>query len=149
MAIKKIDSTGTKVNVSGDGGITFETIGCLQSLGSLEETRPVQSYSCLSSNDSTKSLGSIERGTLNLQALLDTDSVTNAGQEVLRTAFYANTDVTVQIELTDMPSGGTNGTTYEFEGGVSRLATTIEKDAAVLVDFDTEITSDITVTPAA
>ena len=142
MALSKVDSTGTKVRVSSDNGVKYEQMGCLQSIGSLEETRASTSYGCLSSNDSTKSLGGIERSALDLQVLLDTATATNKGQELLKKAFYDNKPVKIQVELSD--TGTTSGTVYEFAGQVSKYSVTVEKDSAVMVDFSVEIVSAIT-----
>jgi len=144
MAVAKIDSTGTVIRVSSDGGTTFEQLGCIQTVGGLEETRPVTSYGCLSSNDSTKSLGAIERGTFDIQVLLDVDT-TGAAQQTVRNAFANNTEIDVQVELSN--TGATHGTQYEFTAQVSKSTVTIAKDEAVMYDMSLEITSAIVETP--
>jgi hypothetical protein len=147
MAINKIDSTGTKISVSDDGGTTWNQLGCIQSVGGLEETRPVTSYGCLSTNDSTKSLGAIERGTFDIQVLLDVNATSGAAQELVRAAFGSNDEIDVQIELSN--SHGSHGTQYEFTAQVSKSTVTIAKDEAVMYDMSLEITSAITETDPA
>jgi len=143
MAINKIDSTGTIIRVSDDGGATYEQLGCIQTVGGLEETRPVQSYGCLSTNDSTKSLGAIERGTFDIGVLLDVDT-TGLAQQTVRDAFANNTEIDIQIELSN--TGATHGTQYEFTSQVSRSTVEIAKDEAVMYNMSLEITSAITET---
>jgi len=140
MAVAKIDSTGTVIRVSTDGGTTYEQLGCIQTVGGLEETRPVTSYGCLSSNDSTKSLGAIERGTFDITVLLDVDT-TGAAQQMVRDAFAGNTEIAVQVELSN--TGTTHGTQYEFTAQVSKSTVTVAKDEAVMYDMSLEITSAI------
>ncbi len=135
--ITKIDSQGTLVRVD------TKLIGCLQSIGNLEETRSVTSYTCMSSNESTKALGGVERGSLDLGCFLDPDDA--EGQEALKTAFDTNAEVAIEIELSN---GVTSGTIYGFTGQVSSYSVGIEKDAIVSVDFTVEITSVIAETPA-
>ncbi len=139
MAIVKIDSQGTLVRIN------TKEIGCLQSVGDLAETRTVTSYSCMSSNESTKALGGVERGALELGVFLDPEDV--EGQEELRNAFMNNTSVDVELELSN--TLGVNGTMYQFTGQVSGYNTTIQKDEIVGVNFTVEITSSITEVPAA
>ncbi len=118
---------------------TADAVGCPQSLGSIEQTRAVTEYKCMSSNDSAKALGAIERGNMEVGLLFDpTDT---AGQDALKTAFAANTDFLFGIEL---PDGTTNGTTFAFIGSVSAVSIGIEQDAAVTYNVTIEIASDVT-----
>ena len=73
---------------------------CPQSLGNLEQTRNVQEYKCLSSNDSKKIMGSISRGSLDIGMLFDPTDV--AGQEALIGYFENNTNFIVGIEYSDL-----------------------------------------------
>lgn len=136
------------INVTDTQGITVKIddnlIGCLQSLGNVEETRGVKEYTCMSSNLSAKSLGSISRGSMDIQVLLDEADV--LGQKGLKDAFTANTSVVVAIELSDI--GTTNGTIYTFTGKVSKVSKSFPKDEATMIDFTVEIASDVVTTPA-
>ena len=136
MAITKVDVQGIILTV--DAGV----VGCVQSLGNLEETRAITEYTCMTSQDSAKSGGAISRSALDISVLLD-PSATTDGQKALRDAFASNTEVAMEIELND---GGTSGTTFAFTGLVSKLSITMEKDAAVGLDISVELASAITET---
>ncbi len=130
---------GTTITIDGS------EIGCIQSIGTMAETRPVTKYSCMSSDDSTSALGGIERSSLDIGVFLDPDDAT--GQGALEAAFRTNAEVQAIIELSD--SLGTNGTQYEFTSQVSGYNITIEKDQAVMASFTLEINSSYTITAAA
>jgi len=139
MAITKVDSQG--IIIKADSAV----VGCLQSIGNIEESRTVKEYSCMTSNDSAKALGSILRGALDLNVLLDPATSTD-GQKTLRDAFAANTDVPMIIELSDM--GATHGTQFAFTGKVSKVSIGLPKDEAVTLDITVEIASAVTETAA-
>ena len=155
MAISIINSQGVQMYVvSPSLGETAPTValiqagdlvGCPQSIGSIEQTRTVTEYKCLSSNDSVKSLGSIGRGNLEIGLLFDPDDT--AGQDALKTAFASNAEVTIGIELSD--NGGTNGTIFAFNAYVSSVSVGIEQDSAVTYTVTVEIASDVTELAAA
>jgi len=139
MAINVTDTQGITVKVDGD------LVGCLQTIGSLEETRSVKEYTCMSSNESAKSLGSISRGSLDIGLLLDESDI--LGQKALKDAFNTNTAVTMAIELSD--SLGVNGTIYTFTGKVSKVGRSFPTDEGVMIDFTVEVASETVITPAA
>lgn len=142
MAITKVDVQGVSVTVDGNA------CGCIQAIGNIEEARSVQEYSCMTSNETVKALGSITRGALSLGLLLDPAATTD-GQKALRDAFAANTEVTIVIELNNQitPTTG-NGTKYSFTAKVSKVSIGLPKDGAVMLDMDLEISSAITETAA-
>ena len=123
-----------------------DVVGCPQSIGSIEETRTVTEYKCMSSNDTAKALGSISRGNIELGLLFDPDDVT--GQSVLKAAFAGNLRLGIGIELPDRDDtlGETlmSGTIFYFEGSVSAVSVGIEQDAAVTYTVTIEISSDVT-----
>jgi len=141
MAIKTIQTQGTTISIGG------QYIGCIQSIGTITESRNITEYTCIDSNDNTKAMGAISRGNLSIQVLFDPGDT--EGQQALRDAFYNNVSFETIIEFSDMPASGTNGTKWTFTGQVSQLETAIEKDAAVLQTFTLEVLSDIVETPAA
>lgn len=139
MAINVTDVQGITVKVDGD------LVGCLQTIGSIEETRNVKEYTCMSSNESAKSLGSISRGAIDIGLLLDETDV--LGQAGLKAAFTANTEVAIAIELSD--TLGVNGTIYTFTGKVSKMSRSFPTDEGVMIDFTVEVASETVTTPAA
>ncbi len=145
--ISKMDSQGTTITITNPTGTvtTPVLVGCIQSIGSISETRPVTKYTCMDSADSTSALGGVERGSLSVGVFFQPDDIT--GQEALREAFEANDEVSVVIEFSD--SLGVSGTLWTFTGQVSGLETAIEKDAAVMQTFTIEVNSAIVETPAA
>ncbi len=108
-------------------------INCPQSIGEVSETRQVQEYKCLSSNESAKALGAVSRSSFDVGVLLNPED--RAGQQLLRQAFRDNTNVVMGIEI--------DGAMLYFEAGVSGMGTTIEQDAAIITKFSIEVSSDI------
>jgi hypothetical protein len=149
MAISKIDVTGTTITVTNPNGTitTPVLIGCIQSIGNIDETRAVTKYTCIDNNDSTSALGGIERGQLSVGVFFDPDDTT--GQEVMREAFVQNDEIDVVIEFSNTPTGGTHGTQWSFKGQISGISTALEKDNAVQQTFTLEINSEIVETAAA
>ena len=154
MAITVINSQGMQMYVLDSLGETTPTalliqagdlVGCTQSVGSLEETRTVTEYKCMSTDESAKALGSITRGNIEIGLLFD--PADTAGQDALKVAFAANTEVTVGIELPN--TGGGNGTIFAFNGGISGVSIGIVQDEAVTYTVTVEISSDITEIAAA
>jgi len=139
MAINVTDVQGITVKVDGN------LVGCLQTIGSIEEVRTVKEYTCLSSNASAKSLGSISRGAIDIGLLLDETDV--LGQAGLKAAFASNVEVVIAIELSD--SLGLNGTTYTFTGKVSKMSRAFPTNEGVTIDFTVEIASEVVTIPAA
>ena len=115
-----------------------DLVGCPQSIGSIEETRAMTEYTCISSDESIKALGSISRGNTVISLLFDPDDAT--GQAALKAAFADNTKVGIGIEF---PNGTTNGTILYFEGVISAVSIGIEKDAAITYDVTVEISSEV------
>ena len=165
MAINYMDSQGTKLFIlnatqaaaltgtpatdsllitdgTGAAGDSF-LVGCPQSIGSIEETRTVTEYKCMSSNDTAKALGSISRGNIEIGLLFDPTDI--LGQDLLKDSFSNNWLIGVGIELPDETGGaGAVGTIFYFEGKVSAVSVGIEQDAAVTYTVTIEISSDVT-----
>lgn len=141
MAITKVDTQGIQLSADGNA------VGCLQSIGSLEESRTVKEYTCLSSDESVKALGAISRGSLEISVLLD--PAATDGQATLVTAFETNADVALVIELNNQitPTTG-NGTQYAFTAKVSRISKEFPADEAIMLNITVEISSAITETAA-
>ena len=123
-----------------------DVVGCPQSIGTIEETRTVTSYKCMSSNETAKAFGAIERGNMEIGLLFDPDDA--AGQLALKTAFGDNTLIGVGIEFPDadvtLGTTGASGTILYFEGGISAVSVGIEQDSAVTYTVTIEISSEVT-----
>lgn len=155
MALNPINSQGVTVWVVAPAlGSTAPTValiqagkevGCLQSLGNIDQSRTVTELSCMNTDDTAKVLGSITRANTEIGMFLNPDD--EAGQKALEDAFNNNTNVTIGIELPN--KGTTNGTIYVFEAGVSSTSVGIEKDQAVTFNIVAEISSSITKLEAA
>ena len=152
MALQVTESQNTKVYIlPADTALTDaasiktalatgKQIGCLQDLGSIAASRNVQEYSCLSSDETAKSLGAISLPNVTLQLLFDADDVT--GQAELRTMWNTNTRRIMVVELPDQITHTTGNPTYiYFEAGLSSHGVTISKDNAVMVDVTAEVCS--------
>ncbi len=149
MALNVTNTQGTKVYIAPAGTDVADAtkiataiasasqIGCIQSLGSIDTSREVQEFACMSSDEIAKSLGSIKAGNLDISLLFDATDA--AGQKELRDMYTANERRVFIIELVD--AGTANPTYICFEGAVSAMATPIDKDSAVLQNFTVEMTS--------
>ena len=154
MAIPVINSQGMIMYiVSPSLGITPPTaalimagdvVGCPQSVGNLDQTRTVTEYKCMSSDESAKALGSIQRGNIEIGLLFDPEDA--AGQLALKTAFADNAEITIGIELPDVGGTGTggNGTIFAFNASISGVSIGIVQDEAVTYTVTAEIASEIT-----
>ena len=103
MAINVINSQGMTLWVNttvpsgtptySDVSTGGEVVGCPQSIGALEQTRAVTEYKCMSSNETAKALGGIERGNIEVGLLFDPEDT--AGQDALKTAFASNSQLLI------------------------------------------------------
>lgn len=127
-------STATAIETAISGG---DAIGCIQELGSISTSRSVNEYSCLSSDETAKSLGSLSLGNLNVQLLFD--ATDTAGQDALRGMYSANVSKLFIVELND--DGGTNPSYFTFNGAISSEEIAVAKDSAVMYNVTLEINS--------
>ncbi|MEA2091116.1 MAG: hypothetical protein U9O83_01970 [Campylobacterota bacterium] len=149
MALATTDVQGVKIYIAADGtdvstagAVTTaiagaDQIGCVQSIGEIASTKNVQTYSCLSSDEISKSIGSLQLGNTQISLLFDTADA--AGQAALRTMYETNARKVFIIELND--NAGATATTITFNGAISGQAIPLEKDAAVLINSTIEFTS--------
>lgn len=121
-----------------------DQVGCLQDIGSIATTRSVQEYTCLSSDETTKSTGSLSAGNFTVGMLFD--AVDTTGQAELRAMYSANETRTMIIALSD--DGATSPTYITFEGFVSGQDISVQKDSAVMINSTVEIASAILITEA-
>lgn len=148
-----VNSQGTKVYILDVPGTPWATtgaavtaiqggalVGCPQSIGNIEETRSVKEYTCMTTNDSMKSLGSITRGNIQIGLLFDPSDA--AGQAALKAAFASNTQKVIAVELPN--KGTTNGTIFWFVAGISGVSLGIVQDEAITYDVTAEIASAVT-----
>jgi len=152
MPISVLDSQGTKVYIAPAGTAlvtavnvqtayaTAKLVGCIQDLGSITKTRNVQEYSCLSSDEVTKSLGSLSLGNITVGMLFDPTDV--AGQKELKDMFSANTRREFIVGLSDAAfSATTSPTCFVFTGAVSSVEVSIQKNNAVMITATVEFAS--------
>ena len=150
--MKITDSQGTKVYLVPTSTVLTDAasvataiaagkqIGCLQDLGEITSSRNVQEYSCLSSDEIQKSLGSISLPNLSISLLFD--STDTAGQKELRDMFKDNERRIMIVALNDEVTPATGNPTYiYFEAGLSSAGVAIQKDNAVMYNVTIEICS--------
>ena len=120
---------------------TAKQIGCVQDLGEITVSRSVQEYSCLSSDEVSKSLGSLTLGNQTIGLLFDAKDA--AGQADLVAAFNDATSAgkrrTAILQLND--EGTTNPTYIVYDIAVSSLGVAVAKDNAVMRNFTVEVLS--------
>lgn len=151
-ALKVTDVQGTKVYLAPQGAdvadaakiktaiSTAKQIGCLQSIGGITMSRSVQEYTCISSDASTKSQGSVTLGNQEISTLFN--AADTAGQEDLIAMWDGKERRTFIIELNDQITPTTGNPTYiTYEVFVSNVSIDMAKDAAVLYNATLEISS--------
>lgn len=114
-------------------------INCLMDLGDISlGSRSVQEYTCMSSDNAFKSLGSVSLANVAPQLLFKPDDV--AGQADLRDMWDNNTRRILVIELNDQITDTTGNPTYiTFEAAISSPSMAIAKDNAVMYNPTIEI----------
>lgn len=152
MALAVTDVQGTKLHLVATSVATTDAaaiataisggkqIGCLQSIGDITMSRAVQEYTCISSDDSTKSQGSITLGNQEISTLFN--AADTAGQQDLIAMWDGKERRKLIIELNDEITPTTGNPTYiVYEVFVSNVSLPIAKDAAVLYNATLEISS--------
>ena len=136
-------ATGTDVSSAAaiataiTGGVQ---IGCIQALGDITQTRAVTEYTCISSDESSKSQGSISLGNQEISTLFN--AADTAGQQDLIAMWDGKERRILIIELNDEITPTTGNPTYiTYEVFVSSPTFTMQKDNAVLYNATLEISS--------
>lgn len=151
-AIPVTDVQGTKVYLAAIGTdvadaakiktaiTTAKQIGCLQSIGDISMTRAVQEYTCISSDNSTKSAGSVSLGNQEISTLFN--AADTAGQQDMIKAWDEKTRRILIIELNDQITPTTGNPTYiTYEVFPSGVTIPMAKDSAVMYNATMEMCS--------
>lgn len=151
MALTVVESQGTQAYLVAVGTdvsdaakvktaiATAKQINCLLDLGDISlGSRSVQEYTCMSSDNAFKSLGSISLANVTPQLLYKPDDV--AGQADIRDMWTTNTRRIMILVLNDQitPTTG-NPTSITFEAAISQPTLGIAKDNAVMYNPTIEI----------
>lgn len=114
-------------------------INCLMDLGDISlGSRSVQEYTCMSSDNAFKSLGSVSLANVSPQLLFKPDDA--VGQADLRSMWDSNTRRIMVIALNDQITPTTGNPTYiTFEAAISSPTIGIAKDNAVMYNPTIEI----------
>lgn len=136
-------ATGTDVSSAANIATAIsggKQIGCLQAIGDVTMTRAVQEYTCISSDESSKSQGSVSLGNQIISTLFN--AADTAGQQDL-IAMWDNKERRIFIiELDDQITPTTGNPTYiTYEVFVSNVSMPMQKDNAVMYDSTLEISS--------
>lgn len=119
---------------------TAKQIGCLQSIGDISMTRAVQEYTCISSDNSSKSAGSVSLGNQEISTLFN--AADTAGQQDMIKAWDEKTRRILIIELNDQITPTTGNPTYiTYEVFPSGVTIPMAKDSAVMYNATMEICS--------
>lgn len=149
MAIPITDTQGTKAYLVATSVVTTtaaniataittaKQIGCLQSLGDIALTRAVNTYTCMSSDESSKSSGSVSLGNQEISTLFG--ALDTTGQAELRAMWTDNTRRKLILQLND--NAGVNPTYIIYEIFLSGQTVSIQKDSAVMFNVTVEISS--------
>ena len=143
MALTVVESQGTRAYLVAVGTdvsdaakvktaiATAKQINCLLDLGDISlGSRSVQEYTCMSSDNAFKSLGSVSLANVTPQLLYKPDDVD--GQSDIRDMWTNNTRRIMILVLNDQitPTTG-NPTSITFEAAISQPTIGIAKDNAV------------------
>lgn len=150
--LKVTDVQGTKVYLAALGVdvadaakiktaiATAKQIGCLQSIGDISMTRAVQEYSCISSDSTSKSAGSVSLGNQEISTLFN--AADTAGQQDMIKAWDEKTRRILIIELNDQITATTGNPTYiTYEVFPSGVTIPMAKDSAVMYNATLEMCS--------
>jgi len=151
-AIPVTDVQGTKVYLAAIGTdvtdaakiktaiTTAKQIGCLQSIGDISMTRAVQEYTCISSDNSTKSAGSVSLGNQEISTLFN--AADTAGQQDMIKMWDEKTRRILIIEFNDQITPTTGNPTYiTYEVFPSGVTIPMAKDSAVMYNATLEMCS--------
>ena len=152
MPLPVTDVQGTKVYLAAEGTSVVDAaaiataissakqIGCLQSIGDVTMSRAVQEYTCISSDESTKSQGSVTLGNQEISTLFN--AADTAGQQDLIAMWDGQERRVLIIELNDEITPTTGNPTYiTYEVFVSSVSMPIAKDSAVMYNATLELSS--------
>lgn len=152
MALPVTDVQGTKIYLAATGTdvsdataiataiSTAKQIGCLQSIGDITMSRNTQEYTCISSDESTKSQGSVTLGNQVIETLFN--AADTAGQQDLIAMWDGKERRILIIELNDQITPTTGNPTYiTYEVFVSNVSMTMAKDSAVMYNATLELSS--------
>ena len=154
MALNVTDVQGTKVYLVAAGTALTDAasiataisggkqIGCLQSIGDITETRNVQEYTCISSDESTKSQGSVTRGNQQIETLFNAGDT--AGQQDLIAAWDNKERRIMIIEFNDQITP-TTGKPIFYEIFCSGRTFSMPKDGAVMYNATLEQSSAVSI----
>ena len=152
MALSVTDVQGTKAYLVAKGTSVVDAaaiataiaggkqIGCLQAVGDITMSRAVQEYTCISSDESSKSQGSVTLGNQEVSTLFN--AADTAGQQDLIAMWDDKERRILIIELNDEITPTTGNPTYiTYEVFVSNVSLPLQKDNAVLYNSTLEISS--------
>lgn len=114
-----------------------EELVCVQSIGDIGWTAAVNEYSCIDSNATSKSRGSVSLGNQELSLLFN--ALDTGGQAMLRTMALSGERKQLVVVLND--NAGVSPTYFFYTVFLSGQTIPIAKDAAVLFNTTMEIAS--------
>lgn len=143
-----IDVQGTSIKI-GDGGTpteVFTKIAHAQGFDGPTTTRNEIDVTTMDSTAREYKVALKDNGTFSFEILEDPS---DAGQVALLALENATAPTNFQVELTDMPQGGSNGTTINFAAFLQSAPMSGATDDVVKRNVTLRITGDITYTAAA
>lgn len=135
-SVSTVDAAAIATAISGG-----KEIACILDIGDISlGSKAVQEFSCMNTDETYKSLGSISLANIAPQLLYDAADV--AGQDDLRDMWDNNTRRKLIIVLDDQITPTTGNPTYVvFETAVSQPSLGVAKDNAVMYNPTLEITT--------
>lgn len=143
-----IQSAGAIFRLSDDSSPTnLVQVGEIVSIGEFGKTYNRGTFNPLSDRRTRKFKGAFDEGSFTIEVAYDP---ADSGQDAVETALDSDDDFDAQVELGDQPSGGSNGTQFDFTCKILSFTRNIgTTEDFVRASIQVEITSAITETAAA
>ena len=129
---------GTDFRIS-DDGITYTSLGCVESWDLSTAERPEIDTTCLTDTSKSFKFGLKDNGTLAVELIFDIDG---AGQVLLEASYEAEDAYYFEVEYSD--NAGTTGTVKSFQGYVTSLGESGAKDDVIRQSVSIKISGDVT-----
>jgi len=129
---------GTDFRIS-DDGVTYTSLGCVESWALEQPERAEIDTTCLMSTSKDFMFGLKDSGTLSVELIY---SVDGAGQVILQDSYASPDAYFFEVEYSD--NAGSTGTVKSFKGFVTSMSQSGGKDDVVRQSVTIKITGDVT-----
>lgn len=132
-----IVTQGTDFRMSEDG-VTYESIGCIESWDLSTSDRPEIDTTCLTDTSKSFRFGLKDNGTLSLEIMMDLEGT---GQALLEASYSSSEPYYFEVEYSN--NAGTTGTIKAFQGYVTNMSETGAKDDVIKQSVTIKLSGDV------